>query len=174
MTSFTFRAGAGVPGTISTTHPASVRPRLNDTTTPVATPGLACLYNGSSNDVRGMAPGDAGSTAISIAGVAVRAYPTQQPTSTQNWAQVAYGAYALPSGVVIDILEEGGILVPIVGTPNLGGTVYVWTTTATGSHVQGGFEASSTSGSTVPVANAYFEGGVDSTGVGVVVLRGNP
>lgn len=161
--------GAGFQGEVTRTHPASIFPRMNDASSPVAQVGLACMFNGSANDVRAMASGDNGSTAIEIAGVVVRPFPFQAQTGG-NFGSAGYGSAGTPAQVV-DVLQSGSILMPTVGTPNLGGTVYIWCASSSGSHVQGGAEASATGGSTVPLASAYFNGPPDANGLCEVVIN---
>lgn len=171
MTAFTFRMGAGVQGDVTRTHPANIMPHLNDGTNPVLAYGLACMFDGTADTVRQMASGDNGSTAIAIAGITVRPFPTQPATASQDYGGAAYGSGAPSANAAVDVMQQGSIIGPVVGTPVLGGAVYVWCAASSGSHVQGGFEASATGGSTVPVSNAYFNGPPDANGLGEIVLR---
>lgn len=167
MPAFQFRMGAGFPGDVNRTHPASIQARLNDGTNPVPFYGAACKFNGASNDVRAMASGDASDTAADIAGVAVRPFPYQQRTG----GDAASFASGVPdSKSALDVMNQGHILVPVVGTPNLGDPVYVWCAASGGGHLQGGFEAVISSGSTLLLRNAYFNGPPDATGVGEIVI----
>lgn len=172
MTAIAFRMSAGFPGDVTRTHPCSVMPRMNDATSPVAAVGLACVFNGSNNDVRGMASGD---TAVTVlAGVVVRPFPFQQvtaPTGSFGSAGYSSGANTAPPPQVIDVLQSGSIIVPCVGTPNLGGTAYVWVAATTTGHIQGGFEASSSSGNTATLSYAYFNGPGDSNGNAELIIN---
>lgn len=167
-TAIKYRMQAGFPGDVNRTHPASIVGRLNDPSAPVLTAGLVCLYNGASNDVRSVAAGDAqstGTTALAIAGITVRSYPIQQATASQNYAPATIGSpETLPAGGVIDVLTLGYIMGVVVGSPNLGDPVYVWASASSGSHVQGGFEASASNTNTFAIAGATFNGPPDTLG----------
>lgn len=160
---FTFRMGAGFAGEINRTHPFSVVPSRQDATNPVARYGNAVLYDGTNNSARGMVAADTGVT--KIAGVLVRPFPTQQHSASGLFAPAGFGPATPPTSGIIDALEDGFILVPVVGTPTKGGAVYVWVAASSGSHVQGGFETAASAGNTAAISNAYFTGGVDANGI---------
>lgn len=166
--SFTFRMGAGFPGDVNRTHPASVEPALNDATVPVLTAGLACLVNAGKNGVRQVAAGD---TAVTkVYGVAVRAYPLQDTGTSSSFGAVSQGTGSLPSGQAIDVLREGYINVPIVGAPKKGDAVFVWCAASGAGHTQGGFEAAASAGNTAAITNAYFNGAPDTSGFGEIFV----
>lgn len=162
---FVYRMGAGFPGEINRTHPFSVMPALQQAANPVDGYGRAVLYH-TDGAARKILSTDTAVTKIH--GVSVRPYPTQQHSASGFGAPATFGAATPPTTGVIDVLEDGYIMVPIVGTPVRGGAVHLWIAVASGSHVQGGFEAAATGGSTVALTNAYFVGGVDASGFGEI------
>jgi hypothetical protein len=165
MTAFPFRMGAGFAGDVNRTHPASIEPAQNDTTSPVLLPGLACVTSVAGNSVRSMAAGDTALT--DIWGVLVRAFPTQQVTAALAYAQANYGAVAPGTVQPVDVLRSGYILVPVVGAVVKGGAVFVWVAASGGGHTQGGFEAAATGGSTMALTSgrAFWNGPADSSGI---------
>ena len=166
--SFKYRMGAGIPGDVNRSHPASIEPNFNDASVPVLSAGLACLVNAGKNGVRQVASGD---TAVTkIYGVAVRPYPTQDTGTTYPFGGQAHGLEPLPAASNVDVLRSGYINVPIVGTPGKNDPVYVWVAAASGAHIQGGFEASSSGGNTAAITNAFFNGAPDSNGYGEIVV----
>lgn len=170
---FTFRMGAGYSGDVNRTHPFGVEPCLIDPANPPLFYGELVFYDRTSvNGVRPPVDGDANATAIHGDGITVRPFP-QQAQSASNSGAVALGAGNTPPVTgVIDILKNGYIMAPVVGTPNKGDTVYVWCTANSGSHVRGGFEAAASGGNTVPLdADSYFNGPPDSTGIVEIALH---
>lgn len=167
-TAILYRMGAGFPGDVNRTHPASISPILNDSATPVAFAGQVAMFNGASNDARAVVAGDAaanGTDVKRIAGIAVRAYPVQAVNPAANYDAQSLGASALPAGTVIDTLRSGFIMGVVNGAPNLGDPVYVWAAASTGSHVQGQYEASSSATNTFALPNgSYFNGPPDVNG----------
>lgn len=157
---FQFRAGAGFPGRVNRSHPANIVPYLNDATSPVLLYGLACVV-GSSNDVRGYQAGD--TTAAAMFGVTVQPFPFQAATGS-SFGGAAFGAAVPVPGLPVDVLKSGFIMVTVNGAPTLGSAVDVWFAASSGAHVQGGFEASHTGGSSVTLTNAYWNGPPDANG----------
>ena len=160
---FTYRMGAGYPGDVNRTHPASILPGLMNVTNPVRLYGDPVLVDTATNSYRGFLAGD---TAITkLAGVLVRPYPTQQTTGGMA---SSFGAAVPPVTGVVDVLEDGYVIVRCnnfaAQQPTKGGAVYVWIAASTGAHVQGGFESVS-SGSTVTISNAMWNGPTDANGV---------
>jgi hypothetical protein len=153
MTSITFRMNAGAPGDVNRGHPASIQPCLIDPNAPPTLYGQAVTVDPTTQGVRPLVAGDSALT--TIWGVTVRPYPIQQATTANNYGAVAYGNLAPPLLQPIDVMTAGYIFVPVVGSPVKGGTVYIWYAAASGSHVQGGFEASSTGGSTLTLSTNY-------------------
>lgn len=162
---FTYRMGAGFPGDVNRTHPASILPGLQNVATPILLYGNPCLVDTTTNSYRQLATTDTAVT--TIAGVAVRPFPTQQTTGGMT---STLGASAPPVTGVIDILKDGFILTRCnnfaTAQPTLGGAVYVWIAANSGAHVQGGFESVAGGGSnTILLTNARWMGPGDSAGV---------
>ena len=164
---FTYRMGAGFAGDVNRTHPFSVEPCLIDPANPPLGYGLAVLVNTNANAVRQLAAGDNGGTYIY--GVTVRPYPTQQQSGGMS---APFGNQVPPVTGVIDVLTTGYIMVPIVGNVTKGGLVYVWAAASGGGHIQGGFEAGATGGSTIalPATIATFNGPADASGIGEIAF----
>ena len=169
MVAFPFRMGAGFAGDVNRTHPATIEPNVNDTVNPLSFFGQATVYTTSSGKCRTLISSDTALTAI--AGIVVRQFPTQQATASSNWGEAdlstAYNTVLSPANA-LDVLKSGYIMVPVVGTPVKGGAVYVWVAASTGNHVQGGFEAAATGGSTIQLTGqnlTYFNSGPDAFGI---------
>lgn len=164
--SFTYRMGAGFPGDVNRTHPASILPGLMDTANPIRLYGDPCVINNAANTYRGLLVGDQ-ATVTSIAGLLVRPYPVQQ---TSGGMSSAIGAATPPVGpAAVDILEDGYAMVKCnnfaANAPALGTAVYVWCAASAGNHVLGGFEAAATGGSTILLTNAQWMSPADATGI---------
>jgi hypothetical protein len=158
---FPFRMGAGFPGDVNRTHPASIEPCLIDAAAPPAFFGQAVLVDPTTQGVR---PFVAGDVAVTKAyGITVRPYPFQQ-SSGNNYGAAAIGAATAPATGVVDVLRAGYIMGTVVGNTVKNGQVYVWTAASTGSHIQGGFEAAASSGNTATLAGATFNGVQDANG----------
>lgn len=162
---FTFRMGAGFVGDVNRTHPATIEPALVDASAPPTLFGQAVLVDPTTQGVRPLVAGDQALT--TIYGITVRPYPFQQSTASLANAQANLGAAAPPASGAIDVLRSGYIMVSVVGSPVKGGAVYIWTAAASGSHVQGGFEATdpTSNGMRVDAPKTYFNGAPDSTGI---------
>lgn len=164
---FTYRMGAGMPGDVNRTHPASILPGLCDPTTPPRLYGDPVLFDSTANTVRGYVVGDA--AVAKIKGVLVRPYPTQQQTGGMA---ASIGAAAGPAArSVIDYIEDGFVMVKCnnaaAGQPSKGSGVYVWFAATAGSDIQGGFTGRANAGC-ILLTNAEWTGPVDSTGVGEI------
>lgn len=156
---FTFRMGAGFPGDVNRTHPFSVIPGIPNATTPPRLYGDPVIVDTATNSYRGINSGDTNTFAAD--GIAVRPYPTQQTSGNMT---ASFGTGVPATNQPVDVLEDGFIIVKCnVGTPTLKGAVYVYTSTSTGSHVLGGFEAASGSNLTL-VSNMVFMGPPDANG----------
>lgn len=160
-TAYTFRMGTGYPGDISRAEFARVVPGLVDATTPPRLAGDAVLVNTSANTYRGFVVGDT-TTPVTVDGVAVRSFPTQQ---TSGGMSSALGASVLPTSGVMDVLREGFIMVKVNGAVTKKGPAYVWIAATAGNNIQGGFVATLTGGSSVLVSNARFTGPAGPDGV---------
>ena len=164
--SFSYRMPVGFPGDVDRTHPFSVVPGNMDTTNPAKLYGDPVIVNTSANTYRGLIASDTGVT--KIAGILVRPYPVSQTTGGMS---ASVGAATPPTGpAVIDVLNEGFMIVKcnnVSGTNSTkGSAVYIWVAADSGNHKQGGFEAAS-SGSTITITNALWDGPCDTTtGIG--------
>lgn len=160
--SFQYRMGAGFPGDVNRMHPASVVAGLLDAGNPFRAYGEAALF-GSANNYRPIIAADQSATAVRIAGVLVRPYPTQQMSGGMN---ASLGAAVPPSVGPADFLDEGFIMVKMKAgvTVKKGDPVFVWATATETVNIQGEYQAAATASKTVPIANAYFNGPADANG----------
>lgn len=161
-TAFTFRMGAGFPGDVNRTHPASILPGLMNAS--VQAPRLfgdPVLVDTATNSYRGFITGD---TATTIDGVVCRPYPTQQTTGGMT---AVYGAGVPSTTQPVDILQDGFIMAKVNNNAAVTkkGAVYVWIAASSGNHVIGGFEGSSGGGSTLAITNAQWNGPADANGI---------
>lgn len=168
---FTYRMGAGFAGDINRTHPVSVAARKINQTNPPTFFGQAVLYDGATNSARAVLVADNGIT--QIAGVVARPYPIQDPGTTSPFGAQTFNTGTPPLNQPVDVVEFGYILVPVVGTPTLGGAVFIWTAAASGNHVVGGFEAAASAGNTSALATAsyFFNGPPDANGLVELAIR---
>jgi hypothetical protein len=159
---FTYRMGAGFAGDINRTHPFDCVAERQDVSDPIALYGDGCLMDTVNGTVRAVIAADqSDSVAISLYGVLVRPFPTQQANTTQGLGNTAPAI----APAILDILTEGFIMVKVNGTPTKRGPVFIWTSASAGAHVVGGFESAADAGDTVRVLNAYFNGPPDAAGV---------
>jgi hypothetical protein len=163
---FQFRMGAGFAGTVNTSHPANIRGFLKDSTNPPTFFGQAVKINPATNAVRAIIAGD--SAATDIDGVIVRPFPFLPvfPPNTPYGGQTTFGTSTLPDGAV-DVLLSGFIMVPVVGAPSNGSAADVWFAATAAPHVQSGFEATHTGGSSFTITwnKTHFASPADSNGV---------
>lgn len=166
---FQFRMGAGFPGDVNRTHPASIEPMLVDGTSPPTSYGQACLLDATTQGIRPYAAGDQSNTVVSTPYAAlVRPYPYQPATAT-NYGAATLGAAVPPTSGNVDGLRAGYIMVQLnlgVTAPVKGGAVYVWCAATSGNHILGGYETAYSAGNTVLLDPRYtYNGPADSTGV---------
>lgn len=163
---FSYRMGAGFPGDVNRTHPASILPGIMDGTDTIRLYGDPCLFN-TTNGYRGFKTTDTTDN-TAIAGVLVRPYPMQQSSGGMS---AALGAAVPPTTGVIDVINDGFVMVRCnnfaTTPPKKGGAVYVWVVASTGAHVLGGFESveDGTPANTTLISNAIFNGPPDSNGI---------
>ncbi len=164
---FTYRMGAGYPGDVNRTHPASILPGLMTPTlaSKIRLYGDPCLIDTATNSYRGFLSTDTAITKID--GILVRPYPTQQTTGGMA---ASLGAAVPPDGpAVIDVIQEGFVIARCnnfaTQQPTKGGAVFIWIAASSGAHVQGGFESVATGGSTIAITNARWNGPADSNGI---------
>lgn len=159
-----FRMGAGFPGDVNRTHPASIEPCLIDSSAPPTAYGQGVLVDSTTQGVRPFVAGDVALT--EAYGVTVRPYPFQQ-SSGSNFGAATLGAAVPPVAGEMDVLRSGYIMTKLSGgvNPVKGGLVTIWTAASAGAHVQGGFEAAVTGGSSTPaLPGVTFNGVPDSSG----------
>lgn len=163
---FKYRMGAGFPGDINRTRPFDVEPCLPSPTLPPLLPGVPVVSDPATNSVRRIGAGDGALTAIY--GVAVRAFPVQSTGTANAYDAQPFGVSPLPVNQTVDVLRKGYIQVKLSGAAASakGSPVFVWFAASAGSHVQGGFEAVATAGSTFPLdaAKTSFNGPADADG----------
>jgi hypothetical protein len=161
--SFGYRMGAGFPGDVTRSHPASIEPCLNNPTTPLLRYGyFGLITNG---DLRPIASGDQSDTEDAVAyGVTVRPFPQQASVGDSAFGGAAFGAGVPPANAAIDMLRSGYIIVKVNGSPVKGDPVFVWAAADTGNHVLGQPEAAFTTVKTVKIAGATYNGSPDANG----------
>jgi len=162
---FTYRMGAGFAGDVNRTHPASIEPVLTNATNPPTRYGDPVIVDTATNTIRKLIATD---TAVTkIYGILVRPFPVQAASSSGNYGAQSLGNAVPPLGVQVvqDVLREGYGLAQVVGSPTKQGAVFIWIAASSGNHVQSGFEASATGGSTIAITNAWFNGPPDASGV---------
>lgn len=168
---FPFRMGAGFPGDVNRTHPASIEACLMNSSTPPTAFGQAVLadVSGATNSVRPLSTGDGSVT--DLYGITVRPFPTQAASAPGNYGQTGtasapYGTGAPSSSFPVDVLRTGYIMVqlnPGQASPVKGGTVYVRTGASGGNNIQGGFETAASTSATL--SNRYtYNGPADANG----------
>lgn len=170
--SFSYRMGAGFAGDVNRTHPASIYPGIQDSTTPVRRYGEGALLDTTHNAWRGLKAADGSdSVPIILNGVLVRDYPVQAATAAGNFGQqtLSDSVSAPSSGVVLSWLMSGRIIVKVRGASptalNINSPVYIFTAVDESGHVQGGFETAAITGKTVQVINARYRGPSDANGI---------
>src|ERR1017187_6745416 len=166
---FPFCMGNGSAGTVNRTHPVDIVPTPINGTTPPSI-GLGGVIDATAKNFRLVQAGDTALT--DLWGITVRPWPVQQGNSASpNFVgAVGFGGVqpvAAQFGVW-DVLRSGYILVPVVGAPGLGDTVYIWIAAASGAHIQGGFETTTPGGSGFTISGndkTNWNSGADSFGV---------
>lgn len=163
--SFQFRMGAGFPGDVNRTHPASIVAGLmNQNVQAPRLFGDPVIIDSATQSYRGIVAGDTSTFACD--GIVVRPYPTQQ---TVNGMTATIGTGAPSTQQSVDILSDGFIMVKCnnSGAPNKGDPVYVYTAVNSGGHVQGGLEAAAGANLSL-ISNAFWNGPVDASGIGEI------
>lgn len=170
---FPYRMGAGYPGDINRTHPASVEPAKIDASAPPTGYGQPVLYDATTNGVRPFAAGDQSDTVAKGVGVTVRPYPIAQRSGGDS---ASFGAATPPTSGPIDILKYGYIMVQlndVTAVLHKGDPVYVWAVATSTIHTQAGIEAVASAGNTTQLKNAYFNGPADANGVAEIFVDQN-
>jgi hypothetical protein len=148
-------------------HPsATIEPALANVALPPTGYGQAAMVNVADGTIRAMAAGD--TTVTDVYGITVRPFPFQQSVTGPGsvYGSTGFGTTAPPPGE-IDILRQGYIMVPVNGATVKGGAVFVWVAATAAPHVQGGFEAAATAGSTAALSSlkTTFNGTPDANGL---------
>lgn len=163
MTAILYRMGAGYPGDVNRSNPASITPELICVATPPLLYGQPVLIDAASKGVRPFTLGDDAVT--NAYGFTVRPNPTQQLQANSDYAPAALGVATPPASGVIDIMGQGFIIARVNGAAAKGDPVRVWCAASAGAHVQGGLEvAAGGAGETALLANAYYNGSPDANG----------
>jgi hypothetical protein len=158
----------GFAGTVNRTHPASIEPCLIDPSAPPLSYGIGVVVDSVSQGVRPIAAGDNALT--TIYGVGARPYPIQVASAT-NYGAATFGSATPPPNQPLDVLKSGYILVYVnnfaVNNSSKDSAVDIWYAASGGAHVQGGFEAAHTGGSSLTLAQGqtYFNGAAGPDGV---------
>lgn len=162
---FQFRMGAGFPGDINRTHPFSVLPGLMNETDPIrryGEPAIA-VHGADGITYRGFKAGD---TRVVVDGILVRSYPVQQMATTGINSPI--GAAAAPTSGVIDVLEDGFMIVKCedfaANPPSRSALVTVRIAATAGNKIQGGFHAAADAANTLTITNARWNGTADANG----------
>lgn len=161
---FKYRMGAGFAGDVNRSHPASIEPCLIDGSAPPTAFGLPVVVDPATEGVRPIVSGDSALT--TCYGVTVRPFPFQADSAT-NYGATGIGSASPALKQPIDVLRSGYIKVVLHGASAAvkGGRVFIWYAASSGNHVQGGFEAAATTGSTIMLPiNTTFNGGADADG----------
>ena len=166
---FQFRMGAGFPGDVNRTHPASIEPMLVDATSPVTAYGNVGILDATTQGLRAVAVGDQSNTVLLTPYASlVRPYP-YQPASASNYGAATLGAATPPITGSVDGLRSGYIMAQLntaAGAAVKGQPVYVWAAATANGHTVGGYETAYSAGNTVQLDARYtFNGPADSSGV---------
>lgn len=168
---FLYRMGAGNPGDVNRTHPASIEPTLQHATTPVVGYGHACVIDTTTQTVRRVAAGD---TAITdVYGFSVRPFPAQSSGGGAYGAE-SLGAAVPPATGPLDVLRSGYIMAQLpagAAAAKKGGQVFIWVAADSGAHKQGGVEVAASAGNTAALSKATFNGTQDSNGVVEIIYN---
>lgn len=171
---YPFRMGAGFPGDVTRTHPASIYPAKIDNFAPPTLYGQALLIaTDGSQGVRPMTAGDNGVTGVY--GFLVRPFPQQAPAGSSN-AQQGIGNAVPPTSGACDVLRQGSIIVQLnanQAAPVKGGAVFVRTAATAGQAIQGNFETANdgANNADLDVTRYLFEGGMDSNFCAEISVR---
>lgn len=162
---FQFRMGAGMPGDVNRTHPASIEPALQNTTNPSQVFGGAVVVDSTTQTVRRTIAGDTALT--SVYGFHVLSYPTQSPNGGQFGAETL-GSATPPTTGPLDVLRSGYIMAKLpagAAVVRKGQPVHIWIAATAGNNVQGGVQAAASGANTITLTNATFNGTQDAQGV---------
>lgn len=170
---FGYRMGAGFPGDVNRTHPASILAVMTNLANPPVAYGGPVFVNtitSSDSTIRGTVAADGSVTPLAVYGFLVRPFPVQQTTGGMN---ASIGAATPPTSGVQDVLRQGYIMakLPAGATVVKGGTVYAWVAATSGNSIQGQLVAAASGTNTITINNAYFVGPADANGNVEVEVR---
>lgn len=167
---FPFRMGAGIPGDVNRTHPASIEPVMPNATTPPLFFGEGVIVAADGTTVRPLAAADTGVT--KLYGIAVRPFPFQA-SSAGAYGSAAFGSAVPSPNSVLDVIREGYVMtqIPVGQTCKKDQPAYVWVAASGGGHTQGGFETAANAGNTAAIGNVTFNGPPDAAGNVEVVIH---
>lgn len=169
-TAISFRMGAGFPGAVNRSHPASIEPVLIDASAPPTLYGQAVLIDATTQGVRPFAVGDQALT--DAYGVTVRPFPLQANTATPT----LYSGTPPVTGLM-DVLKFGYIMIGFNksgSAPVKNGQAYIWTAATSGTHIQGGWETGAPSGNGCLIGSpnrTYYQGGWDANDIGELAFH---
>jgi hypothetical protein len=167
---FQFRMGAGIPGDVNRTHPASIEPVMPNATTPPLFFGEGVIVDAAGTGVRPLAAAD---TAVTkLYGITVRPFPFQAAQGG-NYGSAPLGSAQASGTGVLDVLREGYIMaqIPAGATCKKDQPVFIWCAASSAGHVQGGFEVAASAGNTAAITNATFNGPPDAAGNVEVIIH---
>jgi hypothetical protein len=162
---YNYRMGAGFAGEINRAHPVSVEPCAPSAATPPTAFGQPVVVDPASQGVRPLVATDTALT--DVYGVTARPFPFQVASATNYGATPIGAAVVPPTSQPVDVVRSGYVMVPVVGNTVKGGAVNIWIAASAAPHVQGGFEAVVTAGSTITLTNSKttFNGAPDANGI---------
>lgn len=166
---FKYRMGAGFPGDVNRTHPASISPEMICVATPPTAYGQAVLAAAANAGVR---PFGAGDGAIdTVWGVTVRPFPTSPGGNVvAPGAASALGGGTPPATGVIDVCRSGYMMAKIPAAEAAlalkGSAVFVRVAAAAADDPVGGFKAQADGGNTAALdpEKYNFNGNADANG----------
>jgi len=154
MNPILYRMPNGIPGDVTRRQHATIEPQVFGAT-PFTAYGLPVKL--SSGKVIPMGAGDATGN---VFGFLVRPYPV-----TGANASDPLGTSVPPTSGQADVLRRGYLNAKCnVGTPALGGTVYMRVTANGGNTIIGGIEATADGANTITLSNCIFNGAADANG----------
>lgn len=160
LNSFGTRMPAGIPGAVSRAEHATIEPQVITPTGITGAPlyyGLAGQIDATTGRFRTLA-----NTDTDAYGWLVRPYPTSNVNVSDG-----LGTSPPPLTIVpVDVMVRGYMTIKLYGTTaaKKGGLVYIYTGSTTGTHVNGGAEAATSSGAVALPDKTYFMGPADADG----------
>lgn len=158
MASFLYRMPAGIAGDVNRAQHHTVEAQVITPSGSSGHPtayGIPVVMDATSHQVRAVAATDS-----AIYGLLVRPFPANASTDPINTGTP-------PASGPCDVLRRGYMSVVLSGgvAAVKGAPVYVWSQTASGSHIQGGLEAASPASGNGFAIPAQFMGPADANGI---------